>query len=147
RRNRLGWWRATETRRRITERLFLSADNFQRCKQPHARGARRNLWPGLFGNHLRQRRRIDSTSQRDDVRTVRRHLDARPHARSSFRPRGEGRRRLDQYLQYVQCRVAVRRIQAIWLWPGDGEARARTLHASEKRLGRSFRQADWLVWK
>src|SRR5207247_5000445 len=89
----------------------------------------------------------DSTSQRDDVRIIRGHLDARHHARASLRPRGEGRGRLDQHLQHVQCRFTIRWLQAIRLWPRDGQACAGTLHASEKRVGRSFGETDWMVWK
>ena len=71
----------------------------------------------------------------------------RHHARASLRERDQGGRDLDQYLQHVQCRVSLWWLQAVRLRPGNGQARAGAVHASEERLGGSFGQADWLVWK
>ena len=51
------------------------------------------------------------------------------------RAQASGRHGLDQHLQRLRHRGAVRRLQAERLRPRDEHARARALHAGEERLG------------
>ena len=53
------------------------------------------------------------------------------------RAQAAGRHGLDQHLQRLRHRRAVRRLQAERLRPRDEHARARALHAGEERLGGS----------
>ena len=132
---------------RLPARVFLPADDLRRRQQSHAHRAGGDLRSGHGGHHVRGRRRLDQTGQRDDLRSLGRHLDARPRARPPFCQSGARRRRVDQHLQHDPPGLALRRVQAVRLWPGIGQARARPLHAGQKRVGGFVGRADRVVWQ
>ena len=72
--------------------------------------------------------------ERLDVRPRRRGLDAGHQEGPPRRAEAPGRHGLDQHLQRLRHRRAVRRLQAERLRPRDGHARARALHAGEERV-------------
>ena len=126
--------------RRSWKGISRMATSFSRRFSPDVNNQMRVAQEEIFGPVVsvitfQGRRRSDQAGERNRLRSVRRHLDQRHHARAPFCERDQGRRDLDQYLQHVQCGVAVRRIQAVGLRPRDGQARAGNVHAGEERLG------------
>src|SRR6185295_7629928 len=98
---------------------------------------RGNLRAGPLGDRVRRFRLGDRPGQRLGLRPGRSGLDAR-HQEGP--PRGSGaagRHGLDQYLQSVRRRFAVRGLQVLRLRPRVGHGRARLLHPDQERLGGS----------
>src|SRR6266566_2649980 len=135
------------SRRRFSEWLLFPTNNLRGCKEPDARGPGGDLWTGGLGHYFPGRRRSDPAGQRNYLRPFRRNLDARHYARAPFCEGDKGRRDLDQYLQHVQCGLALRWLQAVRLRQGNGQACARDVYEREERMGGSVGQADWLVWE
>ena len=72
-----------------------------------------------------------------ELRPGRRGLDEGHQEGALRRAQAAGRHGVDQHLQHLRHRRAVRRLQAERLRPRDEHARARALHAGEERLGGS----------
>jgi len=100
----------------------------------HAGGARGDLRPRRGGRPLPERRRHRPGGQRHPLRAGCGHLDQR-HLQGP-RPGQEtpGRHRVDQLLQHLRRRPALRGLQAVGLGSGDGPRSPRGLHRGQSRL-------------
>ena len=117
--------------RRTEQGLLREADRVPRPQQDaHLPGG--NLRTGGVGDDLQERRRSARDRQRYALRSGRRRLDARRHARLSLRPPNPGGPRVDQLLSRVSGACGVRRLQAIGHRPRKSQDDARPLSADEE---------------
>jgi aldehyde dehydrogenase (NAD+) len=119
------------------QRIFRAAHSVHRCPPRHDDLARGDFRSGAGDNRVRRHRRSDRARERYAVRTGGRRVDARHQEGALHRAQAAGRYGLDQHLQRLRHRGAVRRVQAERVRARDERPRARALHAGEKRLGRS----------
>ena len=103
---------------------FVRADRADRHHARHERGPRGNLRPGRVRDSVQLRGRRRAPRQRHELRPRVRDLDARPQQGTPDRTPPARRHGVDQLLQRVRRRDAVRRLQGVGLGPRDGPQRA-----------------------